>query len=514
MLIEDTLPPNSFVPQVTDKIPSSQEAMDHSSHGTSRTADLAPFGSMTKDSPFVVQSQQILSLCGYLSARSPAIVHAWRAMIEDDLSLERYRSLSEPKFLGYIPQVLESLINSLRAQSRRGVAVRSGDNRHEYTRQGVRREDVGAARDHGRERAQSDFTVTEVTREFGYLHLCVADEIECYCQEHAECSVAMLHLAQRQLSMLINAGIEQSLAPLTNSTYALSSTRSAQLETQLTEFKVAEHMRGQALRGASHDLRGSLAVVESAASMIAQAADEVLRADLVELMQRSIAALKRMMSDMTQLAHLETGQETTRVELFDVSVLLRELCDASQPLARQHNLRLEASGPMPFFIEGDLVKTQRIAQNLLLNALKYTSQGGVSLSWKPRGDNEWALSIADTGQGIDHKVIESLSSSPTLSSTAVATPSAITPQAVTSLNEGPFRATAGGQPLLVLCGDGEDEDDTAREADFQDRLQPNEGIGLAVVQRLCALLGARLEVKSSICGSTFSGVFPLRYASQ
>ncbi len=42
---------------------------------------------------------------------------------------------------------------------------------------------------------------------------------------------------------------------------------------------------------------------------------------------------------------------------------------------------LEVAGPATLLVEGDAVKVRRIAQNLLLNALKYTRAGSVTLSW-------------------------------------------------------------------------------------------------------------------------------------
>ena len=53
-------------------------------------------------------------------------------------------------------------------------------------------------------------------------------------------------------------------------------------------------------------------------------------------------------------------------------------------------------------VQGDSVKIQRIVQNLLLNALKYTEQGGVKVSWgevAPKTYERWVLCVQDTGPG-------------------------------------------------------------------------------------------------------------------
>ena len=53
-------------------------------------------------------------------------------------------------------------------------------------------------------------------------------------------------------------------------------------------------------------------------------------------------------------------------------------------------------------VEGDAVKIRRIAQNLLINALRYTRVGGVTVSWGDSKENDaerWMFSVQDTGPG-------------------------------------------------------------------------------------------------------------------
>jgi signal transduction histidine kinase len=48
------------------------------------------------------------------------------------------------------------------------------------------------------------------------------------------------------------------------------------------------------------------------------------------------------------------------------------------------------------------VKIRRIAQNLILNAIKYTHQGGITVTWgdsRPDDPKRWILDVKDTGPG-------------------------------------------------------------------------------------------------------------------
>ena len=78
------------------------------------------------------------------------------------------------------------------------------------------------------------------------------------------------------------------------------------------------------------------------------------------------------------------------------------MCENLQPLAAERGLFLKADGPATLSVEGDAGKIRRIAQNLLLNALKYTQEGGVTMRWGDSRNNDperWMLCVQDTGPG-------------------------------------------------------------------------------------------------------------------
>ena len=104
------------------------------------------------------------------------------------------------------------------------------------------------------------------------------------------------------------------------------------------------------------------------------------------------------------LARLQAGHELRDVKPFDAAIMLSELSENLQPMAAARGLFLKAHRPgsrcrsmaMP------LRSTAR-SQNLLLNALKYTRSGGVTVGWgtaKIDDPKRWVLSVQDTGPGI------------------------------------------------------------------------------------------------------------------
>jgi signal transduction histidine kinase len=94
-----------------------------------------------------------------------------------------------------------------------------------------------------------------------------------------------------------------------------------------------------------------------------------------------VTNVQAMLSELTDLALLEAGQESVTIQPFDATELLRELVASAQSVATQKGLVLRADGPASLPVKSDAVKLQRIVQNLLVNAIQYTPKGMISVSW-------------------------------------------------------------------------------------------------------------------------------------
>ncbi len=173
--------------------------------------------------------------------------------------------------------------------------------------------------------------------------------------------------------------------------------------------------------------------------------------------------------------------------------MIAALCDGNQPFAREQTLFLRTEGSARLVVEGDAEKVRRLAKNLLVNALKYTEEGGVTVSWGEE-TNTWWLMVKDTGPGMVAGSSQSMKAG--------------LQEATASAKESDEKAAAiKGETSQVLAAPA----DTAPKTSPAQN-QPGEGIGLSVVKRLCELLDASLEIASAAqTGTTFRVVFPCRY---
>lgn len=407
-------------------------------------------------------------------------------VVDNDPDLTTGSALSRTQFNDHIPDILDSFAHRLQAWPDETSVL-------------VQQQEHEGISSHGLHRWQQGFRLRELTREWGYLQLCVVDEVESYATAHPEVGPAVIATALRALTHLCVAGVSDSTDEYWRLHQAEAAGHVRDLQQALVEVIELENARSVSWHQATHDLRGSLTAV-SAASHLLHKGDipEQLRPEVTAILKRGVTSLHDMLNNLIDLARLEAGHEQRAVAPFDAAVLLHDFCLTMQPLADAQGLYLKCEGPDSLPVEGDPAKVQRILQNLVLNALKHTQQGGVVVAWESGKESDadrWMVSVEDTGPGI-----HAASGSPMAHQLRAATRSS---------HEVEDKATASDT--------SSNRDEPAVTLDSQSPHRPlsqqaGEGIGLSIVKGLCDLLDATLELETgSGQGSTFRVTFPSFY---
>lgn len=268
------------------------------------------------------------------------------------------------------------------------------------------------------------------------------------------------------------------------------------LEQALEQICELERERAGLWHQAAHDLRGNLSVVVTAtAGLNKVGATQPAQEGFLRMLDRNVASLHQLLDDVIDLSRLEAGKEVRRVAKVDVATLFDEIADGLRVQAEQRGLFLWQHGPAPFVVEGDAVKLRRLVQNLVVNAIKYTRQGGVTVRWGNSEGNDgkrWMVSIQDTGPGF-----AAGPGSPLVGELEHATEAA-----------GQATGEAGAAPVGTALGP------SAVPADPHNVHQEHgEGIGLSIVKRLAEMLDATVEVQTGASGTTFTVLLPRHYQS-
>jgi len=429
--------------------------------------------------------EQLSALASELSARREIILEAWRAYGEAVPGRNIASSLSRTQFNDHIPAVLDSLAHTIQAWPEKPDSI-------------AERLESEKVSEHGLQRWQQGYSLSELIREWGYLQMCVAAELERYAVEHPSLDSSVMPTARRVWAQLCADGVTGSAAQYGRLQQTESAGHVSALEKALTALHAMENSRAEAWRTAAHDLRGSVTVVKGAATLNASGSSlpEPLRTEVAEMLNKGVSSLHEMLNDLLSLARLEAGHEQRALTKFDAAILLRDFCTASQAAATDRGLYLKMDGPSELLIEGDKPKVLRILQNLLLNAVKYTERGGISVTWgldQTRDTDRWTFSVQDTGPGVDEAHAATLVKE-IHNATEVA-------DEAREQSTDRRREMASAETLPSAS-------DAANHSE-----QHGEGVGLSIVKRLCELLEAGLELATKPGqGSTFRVILPCNYS--
>ena len=147
---------------------------------------------------------------------------------------------------------------------------------------------------------------------------------------------------------------------------------------------------------ASHELRTPLTSVLANLELLV---DSVAGADhdIAESALRSTQRMRRLVGDLLLLARADAGHAPLR-EPFDLADVVIEAASELEPSSRDHVLELDV---VPTPVNGNRDDLQRVATNLIENALRHTPPGThITASTRPLPDGSSELVVADDGPGI------------------------------------------------------------------------------------------------------------------
>jgi PAS domain S-box-containing protein len=170
------------------------------------------------------------------------------------------------------------------------------------------------------------------------------------------------------------------------------------------DAQLATNARDEVLSIVSHDLRNPLNTIMMSAGLLQEQvpADRSIDVRQLDIIMRQAKNMNRMIQDLLDVARIEAGRLPVEEQREDAASLLREACQAAQPLASARNIRIEtdADGGLPPVC----VDRQRILQvfsNLVGNAIRFTPEGGTITLRAGRADAWVTFAVEDTGPGVD-----------------------------------------------------------------------------------------------------------------
>ena len=228
--------------------------------------------------------------------------------------------------------------------------------------------------------------------------------------------------------------------------------RNTDVRAAMGEAEQSAKARARVLAAASHDLRQPLHALSVYSAVLASKPAPDLLNEVSVNIDQIVRALGNLLNGLLDLSRLSAGNYVPEHQLLIMETLIAGVCAEYSQAAAQKNLLL-VQELNPARVMGDAVALGRIARNLIDNAIKYTDAGEVRVS-TGIDDTQTPpvafLSVRDTGKGIPEseqaKIFEE---------------------------------------FYQLDNPGRDR-------------SKGVGLGLAIVQRLCELLGTKIQVESRV----------------
>lgn len=181
-------------------------------------------------------------------------------------------------------------------------------------------------------------------------------------------------------------------------------TEEAQL--RRAEAEAAVEAKSAYVAAISHELRTPISAILAGAAELERTAGSAQGKAQARLIGGAGQMMRALLDDLLDLAKLEVGRMEVEAVAFDLRAVVNDVVRMWRAQAREKGLRLRVEGAakLPCWVQGDPTRLRQVLNNLFSNAIKFTSEGAVTLriQAEPSQDGVHALSLAvsDTGQGM------------------------------------------------------------------------------------------------------------------
>ncbi|WP_341529694.1 HAMP domain-containing sensor histidine kinase [Nostoc sp. UHCC 0302] len=385
-----------------------------------------------------------------LSDKSDAIIDQWVEAVYQDQQIEATQELTFKAVRDSLPRVLKALATVLSESATSDLQTV-----------------VDASLEHGTLRAEQGFEPAEIAREYRLLRFVIFSHLE---QDLLQGSPQDVLRAVRLIDTVIDEAIARCFNSYTQG--RLQEFKQLQNQLRLTNQELTRlvHANKESVSQLAHELKTPLTSIIGYSDLFLRQhrqqslQDSYSDIESIERVLKSSRLLLRLINDTLEISRYDAGQMKLQPTLTDVGDLINLVIEMIEPLALAKELSLVVDcDRAPQQVTTDPLRLQQILTNLLSNAIRYTQTGSIRLECWIESQQQWAISVTDSGVGIP-------------------------PEAQAQIFNPYFRAVTDP---LVQSTDGT-------------------GLGLAIVSRLVQLMHGEIKVNSQLGkGSTFTVILPL-----
>lgn len=205
------------------------------------------------------------------------------------------------------------------------------------------------------------------------------------------------------VSMTVVAGLTCGMLLFQNAIYRSANRTARQQKQEIEELNQAQNRFFSSM---SHEIRTPINTIIGLNEMILrETTSDEIAADARDI-QTASKMLLALINDILDMSKIESGKMDIVPVSYHVGDMLSEIVNMIWVRAKEKGLEfhIDVDQKMPSRLLGDEVRIKQILINVLNNAVKYTTEGSVTLSIQCRrqehGCAQIVYSVADTGMGI------------------------------------------------------------------------------------------------------------------
>ena len=165
--------------------------------------------------------------------------------------------------------------------------------------------------------------------------------------------------------------------------------------------EVSDRLKSAFLANMSHEIRTPLNAIVGFSNLLTETDDPEERRDYLRVVEENNDLLLTLISDILDLSKIEAGTFDFNYGSVDVNQMCEEVVRSLSLKVQGRPVELRFVGPGgPCFILGDKGRLTQVITNFINNAVKFTAEGSITLSYTVEGD-QIRFAVADTGSGID-----------------------------------------------------------------------------------------------------------------
>lgn len=282
------------------------------------------------------------------------------------------RRVHQQVLLDHLPAFLETL--------GRGLAESGGPfNRPHYR----------SAEEHGEQRWESGWSLSEVIRDYQILRLVVLD----YLDESLDRSLRLREI--QAVGLALDEAIEGSVVRYTQFC-------EGEFKQQAEALREADRHKNEFLATLAHELRNPLAPLRDSLEVLRLGRTDAASVEQVrDIMDRQVHQMTRLVDDLLDMSRIALGKLELRKEELDLKVVVQQAVQTNAPLAEARHQTVAVELPEDdAWVEGDLTRLVQVFVNLLNNSVKFTPDGGMLKLQVACRDGQAVIRVSDNGIGI------------------------------------------------------------------------------------------------------------------